>query len=219
MYFIELSAYDMGDELSKKSEKFQNSDFELPIALGKTISNETWIYDLTKMPHLLIAGATAKEIPVAVTSSTPVADAVAVPYPRPTPTDRENFSPGVINHLAPTFKPTVLTSLSSAAVAPPNDNPASKAILSLPYKVDGIFSANDVAAIGAIKFLKQENIKIPDDIAIVGFTLAGGKFLNSSDCKSNVELDWTFLVKTKSPLSCTTAQLESKVTNRQRYSR
>lgn len=43
-----------------KSEKFQNSDFELPIALGKTISNETWIYDLAKMPHLLIAGATGQ---------------------------------------------------------------------------------------------------------------------------------------------------------------
>lgn len=43
-----------------KSEKFQNSDFELPIVLGKTISNETWIYDLAKMPHLLIAGATGQ---------------------------------------------------------------------------------------------------------------------------------------------------------------
>ncbi|MCB0478559.1 MAG: DNA translocase FtsK 4TM domain-containing protein [Crocinitomicaceae bacterium] len=43
-----------------KSEKFQNSDYELPIVLGKTISNETWIYDLAKMPHLLIAGATGQ---------------------------------------------------------------------------------------------------------------------------------------------------------------
>ncbi len=43
-----------------KSEKFQNSDFELPIVLGKTISNETWVYDLAKMPHLLIAGATGQ---------------------------------------------------------------------------------------------------------------------------------------------------------------
>lgn len=45
-----------------------------------------------------------------------------------------------------------------------------KKLLGLAYKVDGIFSANDVAAIGAIKFLKQENIKIPEDIAIVGFS-------------------------------------------------
>ena len=43
-----------------ESEKFQNSNFELPIALGKTISNETFILDLTKMPHLLIAGATGQ---------------------------------------------------------------------------------------------------------------------------------------------------------------
>jgi S-DNA-T family DNA segregation ATPase FtsK/SpoIIIE len=42
------------------SEKFQNSDFELPVALGKTISNETFIYDLAKMPHLLMAGATGQ---------------------------------------------------------------------------------------------------------------------------------------------------------------
>lgn len=40
------------------SEKFANSNFELPLALGKTITNETFIADLTKMPHLLIAGAT-----------------------------------------------------------------------------------------------------------------------------------------------------------------
>ena len=42
------------------SEKFQNSDMELPIALGKTISNETFVYDLAKMPHLLMAGATGQ---------------------------------------------------------------------------------------------------------------------------------------------------------------
>ena len=41
-----------------KSEKFQNSDMDLPIAFGKTISNETYIVDLAKMPHLLMAGAT-----------------------------------------------------------------------------------------------------------------------------------------------------------------
>ncbi len=42
------------------SEKFQNSDMELPIAFGKTISNETYIADLAKMPHLLMAGATGQ---------------------------------------------------------------------------------------------------------------------------------------------------------------
>ena len=42
------------------SDKFQNSKMELPIALGKTISNETLIADLTKMPHLLMAGATGQ---------------------------------------------------------------------------------------------------------------------------------------------------------------
>ena len=42
------------------SDKFQNSKMELPIALGKTISNESLITDLTKMPHLLMAGATGQ---------------------------------------------------------------------------------------------------------------------------------------------------------------
>ncbi len=42
------------------SEKFQNSDMDLPIALGKTISNETLVLDLAKMPHLLMAGATGQ---------------------------------------------------------------------------------------------------------------------------------------------------------------
>jgi S-DNA-T family DNA segregation ATPase FtsK/SpoIIIE len=42
------------------SEKFQNTDMELPIALGKTITNETFITDLAKMPHLLMAGATGQ---------------------------------------------------------------------------------------------------------------------------------------------------------------
>ncbi len=42
------------------SEKFHNSGFDLPIALGKTISNETFIADLAKMPHLLMAGATGQ---------------------------------------------------------------------------------------------------------------------------------------------------------------
>ncbi len=43
-----------------KSEKFQQSDMELPVAFGKTISNETLLADLTKMPHLLMAGATGQ---------------------------------------------------------------------------------------------------------------------------------------------------------------
>lgn len=42
------------------SVKFQKSKFELPIAIGKNISNETYVFDLTKMPHLLIAGATGQ---------------------------------------------------------------------------------------------------------------------------------------------------------------
>jgi DNA segregation ATPase FtsK/SpoIIIE, S-DNA-T family len=42
------------------SDKFQNSHMELPVALGKTISNETFVTDLTKMPHLLMAGATGQ---------------------------------------------------------------------------------------------------------------------------------------------------------------
>jgi len=43
-----------------ESEKFQTANLELPIALGKTIANETFVIDLTKMPHLLIAGATGQ---------------------------------------------------------------------------------------------------------------------------------------------------------------
>jgi S-DNA-T family DNA segregation ATPase FtsK/SpoIIIE len=35
--------------------KFQEAEMELPIALGKTISNETFVVDLAKMPHLLMA--------------------------------------------------------------------------------------------------------------------------------------------------------------------
>lgn len=42
------------------NEKFQKSNFELPIILGKTISNEAFITDLAKMPHLLMAGATGQ---------------------------------------------------------------------------------------------------------------------------------------------------------------
>jgi len=42
------------------TQKFQNAKMELPLALGKTISNETFVIDLTKMPHLLMAGATGQ---------------------------------------------------------------------------------------------------------------------------------------------------------------
>ncbi len=42
------------------SEKFQNADFELPVVIGRTITNETFTFDLTKMPHLLVAGATGQ---------------------------------------------------------------------------------------------------------------------------------------------------------------
>jgi len=42
------------------SKKFQESDAELPIVMGKTITNETFTFDLAKMPHLLVAGATGQ---------------------------------------------------------------------------------------------------------------------------------------------------------------
>ncbi len=42
------------------SQKFQSAKMELPIAFGKTISNETFVADLAKMPHLLMAGATGQ---------------------------------------------------------------------------------------------------------------------------------------------------------------
>ena len=42
------------------SKKFQETTHELPIAMGRTISNETFIFDLTKMPHILVAGATGQ---------------------------------------------------------------------------------------------------------------------------------------------------------------
>ncbi|MBR0202707.1 MAG: DNA translocase FtsK 4TM domain-containing protein [Bacteroidaceae bacterium] len=42
------------------SKKFQESTFELPMALGKTITNEVFMVDLAKMPHLLVAGATGQ---------------------------------------------------------------------------------------------------------------------------------------------------------------
>ncbi len=43
-----------------KSDRFQKSKFELPIALGKTITNETFVFDLAATPHLLVAGATGQ---------------------------------------------------------------------------------------------------------------------------------------------------------------
>jgi len=42
------------------SERFQNSKFDLPLALGKTISNTSFVVDLAKMPHILMAGATGQ---------------------------------------------------------------------------------------------------------------------------------------------------------------
>ena len=42
------------------SDKFLNNNFELPIGIGKTIANESFVADLTKMPHLLVAGATGQ---------------------------------------------------------------------------------------------------------------------------------------------------------------
>lgn len=42
------------------SKKFQESKYALPVAMGRTISNETYTFDLAKMPHLLVAGATGQ---------------------------------------------------------------------------------------------------------------------------------------------------------------
>ncbi len=42
------------------SKTFQDTKYELPLALGKTISNETYVIDLAKMPHMLVAGATGQ---------------------------------------------------------------------------------------------------------------------------------------------------------------
>src|SRR5690625_1443041 len=42
------------------SSRFQKAEMDLPMALGKTISNETYVVDLAKMPHLLMAGATGQ---------------------------------------------------------------------------------------------------------------------------------------------------------------
>jgi len=42
------------------SKRFQDSEMELAIAIGKTVSNETFVFDLTKTPHLLVAGATGQ---------------------------------------------------------------------------------------------------------------------------------------------------------------
>ena len=43
-----------------KSEKFQNFKAELPVVIGRTIQNENFVFDLAKMPHLLVAGATGQ---------------------------------------------------------------------------------------------------------------------------------------------------------------
>jgi S-DNA-T family DNA segregation ATPase FtsK/SpoIIIE len=42
------------------SKRFQECTYDLPVALGKTITNEVFIFDLTKMPHLLVSGATGQ---------------------------------------------------------------------------------------------------------------------------------------------------------------
>jgi len=43
-----------------RSQKFQDSKYDLPVALGKTITNETYVFNLAKTPHLLVAGATGQ---------------------------------------------------------------------------------------------------------------------------------------------------------------
>ena len=51
------------------SKKYQEAEMELPLALGKTISNDTLVTDLTKMPHLLVAGATGQGKSVGINAS------------------------------------------------------------------------------------------------------------------------------------------------------
>mgnify|MGYP003143830345 CR=1 FL=1 len=46
--------------LAIASDKFQNAKMELPVVMGKTITNENFVFDLAKMPHLLMAGATGQ---------------------------------------------------------------------------------------------------------------------------------------------------------------
>ena len=43
------------------SKKFRESNYELPVAIGKTIDNEPFVFDLTKTPHLIVAGATGQD--------------------------------------------------------------------------------------------------------------------------------------------------------------
>jgi S-DNA-T family DNA segregation ATPase FtsK/SpoIIIE len=43
-----------------QSKRFQEAEMDLPIAIGKNISNQTYVFDLAKMPHLLVAGATGQ---------------------------------------------------------------------------------------------------------------------------------------------------------------
>ncbi len=47
---------------------------------------------------------------------------------------------------------------------------SAKKLLTLNRRIDGVFAANDVSAIGAMKYLKKAGVKIPDDLAIVGFS-------------------------------------------------
>ena len=71
-----------------KDEKFKRAKMELPIALGKTIQNEVFVADLTKMPHLLVAGATGqgKSVGIKAPASSKVliraATASAMPWGR-----------------------------------------------------------------------------------------------------------------------------------------
>ena len=51
-----------------------------------------------------------------------------------------------------------------------NGREIARKLLETPHDVDGIFSANDVAAIGAMKYLKENGKRIPEDMAIVGFS-------------------------------------------------
>jgi LacI family transcriptional regulator len=78
----------------------------------------------------------------------------------------EGYKAALKKHNIPFRKELVITS----SLMENNGEENVKKMLSLPYNVNGLFCANDVVAIGAIKYLKKIKIEIPKDIAIVGFS-------------------------------------------------
>ena len=54
-----------------RSLRFQESKAELPVVIGRTIQNENYVFDLAKMPHLLVAGATGQGKSVGLNALSP----------------------------------------------------------------------------------------------------------------------------------------------------